>query len=397
MTHSTKETSQDDGLNQATIETSEDNESNQNSTEHAHSPVLTLDYWFSSKFNFIRATGMLLAVTMVLLLISGIFLLMYYQPNINTAFDSVNYTIMTEVEFGWLWRHIHSVAGSVGFMIMYIHMFVTIYEGHYKKGGRETLWMSGTFLLIAYSLESFSGYMLPWGQMSYWAGSVITNLFAGGSLHLDGLVQWVRGDYVMAQAYLNRFFMLHVVVVPGVIIGLLVWHFPPKYTSVKKGGSKLSAFAKNFYSKDIMLISMYLVFFFYLVFYNYGFSMETTNFEIVDGLKTPAHIYPEWYFLWSYELLRPFPIDLGLIIFGISQIIFFFVPALDRSPNAVDASRRGLFKYWFWLLLIDMIVLTLLGKLPPTGMYQVTGLIASLVFCALWMALPVITKFEKKV
>jgi len=425
MTHSTKETSPDDGLDQGltTKETSPDNgldtkktspvdglskglpikktspvdRLDQNLAVCDDSPVMTLEYWFPKKFNFIRITGILIAVTMALLLISGIFLMMYYQPNIDLAFDSVNYTIMTEVAYGWLWRHIHSVAGSIGFLLLYIHMFVTIYEGHYKKGGRETLWMSGTFLLIAYSLESFSGYMLPWGQMSYWAGSVITNLFAGGSLHLDGVVEWVRGDYVMGQAYLNRFFMLHIVIVPIAIVGLLVWHFPAKYTSVKKGGSKLVAFSKNFYSKDIVPISIYLVFFFYLVFYNYGFAMETANFDVVNGLTTPAHIYPEWYFLWSYELLRPFSIDVGLIIFGISQVIFFALPALDRSPNAVAANRRGLFKYWFWILLIDMIVLTLLGKLPPTGIYQATGLVASIVFCALWAALPIITKFEKKV
>jgi len=378
--------------------------------------VMATEYWIPKNINFLWAMGMVLAVTFGLLLVSGIFLLMYYQPNVATAFDSVNYTIMREVEFGWLWRHVHGVAASVVFLIIYIHMFTGIYYGSYKKG-REMIWISGMLLFVAFSAEAFSGYMLPWGQMSYWAGMVITNLFAGGSLHADGLVEWIRGDYVPAQAFLTRFFMLHVLLIPLAILGLIGLHFAAlriphvnnqdgeeidfdaeakKYLAGDKAGSKVIRFANDFMAKDMMVVAFYLFFFFYLVFFHYDFAMDPVNFDPADGLKTPAHIYPEWYFLWSYEILRPFPTDPGLIAFAFAQVIFFLLPFLDRSPNAVPANRRGLFKIWFWAMLVDMIVLTAMGKLPPQGIFSTIGLYAALTFIGLWVVLPFITKLERK-
>lgn len=379
--------------------------------------VLQKEYWIPKNINFLWAMGMVLAITFGILLISGIFLLMYYQPNVDTAFDSVNYTIMREVGFGWLWRHVHAVAASVVFLIIYIHMFTGIYYGSYKKG-REVIWISGMLLFVAFSAEAFSGYMLPWGQMSYWAGMVITNLFSLGSLEFNGLVEWIRGDYVPAQAFLDRFFMLHVLLIPLAILALIGVHFgalrlphvnnqdgeefdfdleAEKYKAGDKKGSKVIAFANDFLSKDIFVVSIYLIFFFYLVFWQYGFAMDPVNFDPADGLKTPAHIYPEWYFLWSYEILRPFSKDIGLIAFGFAQVIFVLLPFLDRSPNAVPARRRGLFFIWFWLMLIDMIALTAMGKLPPEGIYSTIGLVAAVVFIGLWVILPFITMFEKKV
>ena len=186
--------------------------------------VLAKEYWIPKDINFLWAMGMVLAITFGILLVSGIFLLMYYQPNVNTAFDSVNYVIMQEVGFGWLWRHVHAVAASVVFLIIYIHMFTGIYYGSYKKG-REIIWISGMLLFVAFSAEAFSGYMLPWGQMSYWAGMVITNLFSAGSLELNGVVEWIRGDYVPGQAFLTRFFMLHVLLIPLAILALIGIHF----------------------------------------------------------------------------------------------------------------------------------------------------------------------------
>ncbi len=378
--------------------------------------VLAKEYWIPKDINFLWAMGMVLAVTFGILLVSGIFLLMYYQPNIATAFDSVNYTIMQEVEFGWLWRHVHAVAASVVFLIIYIHMFTGIYYGSYKKG-REMIWISGMLLFVTFSAEAFSGYMLPWGQMSYWAGMVITNLFSAGSLELNGVVEWIRGDYVPAQAFLTRFFMLHVLLLPLAILALIGIHFgalriphvnnqngeeidfkaeAEKYKAGNKAASKVIAFANDFMSKDLFIVAVYLVFFFYLVFWNYSFAMDPVNFDPADGLVTPAHIYPEWYFLWSYEILRPFSKDIGLIAFGFAQVIFFLLPFLDRSPNAVPANRRGLFSLWFWIMLVDMIVLTAMGKLPPEGVYSTIGLVAALVFIGLWIILPIITKLEKK-
>jgi len=378
--------------------------------------VLAFEYWIPKNINFLWAMGMVLAATFGLLLISGIFLLMYYQPNVDTAFDSVNYTIMTEVGYGWLWRHIHGVGASVVFLVIYIHMFTGIYYGSYKRG-RELIWLSGMGLFVAFSAEAFSGYMLPWGQMSYWAGMVITNLFSGGSLEAYGLVEWIRGDYVPGQAFLTRFFMLHVLLLPLVIIGLIVLHFGtlriPHVNNqdgedfdyeeaarlYKEGNvkdSKVIPFQPVFLAKDIFVMGVYFIFFFYLVFYHFEFAMDPVNFDPADGLKTPAHIYPEWYFLWSYEILRPFSKDLGLIAFAIAQVIFFALPFLDKSENVAPASRRGLFKFWFWAMLIDVLILTFMGKLPPQGIWNVIGLISALVFFALWIALPIITKKEKK-
>lgn len=405
MAHFTKATSVKDWLNQRlAIEKVE--------------KVMASEYWIPKNINFLWAMGMILVVTFVLLLVSGIFLLMYYVPTVDEAFDSVNYTIMREVDFGWLWRHVHGVAASVVFLIIYIHMFTGIYYGSYKKG-REMIWISGMLLFVAFSAEAFSGYMLPWGQMSYWAGMVITNLFAGGSLHADFLVEWIRGDYVPAQAFLGRFFMLHVLLIPVAIMALIGLHFAAlriphvnnqdgeevdfdaeskKYLAGDKAGSKVMRFANDFMSKDMMVVGIFLIFFFYLVFYNYGFAMDPVNFDPADGLKTPTHIYPEWYFLWSYEILRPFNIDLGLVLFGFAQVIFIFLPFLDRSPNTIPANRRGAaFKVWFWLMLSNMIVLTAMGKLPPEGVFSTIGLVSAIVFIVQWLALPIITSMEKKV
>ncbi len=379
--------------------------------------VLAKEYWIPKDINFLWAMGMVLAITFGLLLVSGIFLLMYYQPNVNLAFDSVNYTIMKEVEFGWLWRHIHGVAASVVFLIIYIHMFTGIYYGSYKKG-RELIWISGMLLFVTFSAEAFSGYMLPWGQMSYWAGMVITNLFSLGDLHMNGLVEWIRGDYVPGQAFLNRFFMLHVLLLPLVIMALIGLHFgtlriphvnnqegeeidfeeeAAKYKAGKKAESKVIAFANDFLAKDMFVVSVFLIFFFYLVFYHYDFAMDPVNFDPADPLKTPAHIYPEWYFLWSYEILRPFSTNVGLVAFGFAQVIFFLLPFLDKSPNAKPAHKRGLFKVWFWVMLVDMIILTAMGKLPPEGIFSTIGLYAALTFIGLWIILPIITKMEKEV
>jgi len=323
---------------------------------------------------------------------------------------------MSEVGYGWLWRHVHGVGASVVFLVIYIHMFTGIYYGSYKRG-RELIWLSGMGLFVAFSAEAFSGYMLPWGQMSYWAGMVITNLFSGGSLHADGLVEWIRGDYVPGQAFLNRFFMLHVLLMPLLIIGLIVLHFGTLriphvnnqdgedfdfeeaarlYKEGKIKESKVIPFKPVFLSKDVFVMGIYFIFFFYLVFYHFEFAMDPVNFDPANPLKTPTHIYPEWYFLWSYEILRPFPTDPGLMAFGFAQVIFLALPFLDRSPNVAPASRRGLFKYWFWAILLDMILLTFMGKLPPQGAWSVIGLMAALFFFVLWIALPIITSREKK-
>lgn len=386
--------------------------------------VLMTEYWIPKNINFLWAMGVILTTLFVILLVTGLFLLMYYKPDIHQAFDSVNFTIMQEVEYGWLWRHIHGVAASVVFLVIYIHMLAGIYYGSYKRG-REMIWISGMLLFMTFSAEAFSGYMLPWGQMSYWAAQVITNLFGGIPIIGDALVVWIRGDYAVADPTLTRFFMLHVVLLPLVILLLIVVHFytlrvphvnnqdgevldfdleAEKFLSGAKRESKVIPFWPGFLSKDFMVISIFMIFFFYLVCFHYSFALDPINFDPANSLKTPPHIYPEWYFLWSYEVLRGFffdiagvaAADIGLAAFGFANGIFLILPLLDRSPVVAPAHRRGAFFIWFWLLVIDMIVLTIFGKLPPTGTNAWVGFFAAVTFIGLFVLLPIITMFEKR-
>ncbi len=381
--------------------------------------VLMTEYWIPKNINFLWAMGVILLTLFGVLVVSGIFLLMYYKPDAKMAFDSVNFTIMQEVAYGWLWRHMHATAASMIFVIIYIHMFVGIYYGSYKKG-REMIWISGMILFVVFSAEAFSGYMLPWGQMSYWAAAVITNLFGGIPFIGADVVEWIRGNYVVADSTLTRFFMLHVFLLPIAIILLVGVHFyslriphvnnqegeeidfeleEKKFIEGKKKESKVIPFWPVFLSKDIFVVCAFMVFFFYLVCYHYDFAMDPINFERANSLKTPPHIYPEWYFLWSYEVLRGFffSADLGLMAFGVAQVIFFLLPFLDRSPVVAPAHKRPAFMVWFWLLIIDMIVLTIYGKLPPLGIGKYIGLVGSITFLALFfVVLPIITIAESR-
>jgi ubiquinol-cytochrome c reductase cytochrome b subunit len=386
--------------------------------------VMMTEYWIPKDVNFLWAMGVVLAVTFKILIISGIFLMMYYKPDVNLAFDSVNYTIMQEVAYGWLFRHMHAVAASVVFLIIYIHMLTGIYYGSYKKG-REMIWISGMLLFVTFSAAGFSGYMLPWGQMSYWAAMVITNLFGGVPLIGDALVVWIRGDFNVADATLTRFFMLHVFLLPIVIIGVIALHFyslrvphvnnqegadidfdaeAEKYLAGNKKDSKVIPFWPVFLSKDFAVLGVFLIFYFYLVFFHYGFAMDPINFDPADNMVTPPHIYPEWYFLWSYEVLRGFffdiagikAFDLGLAAFGVANVIFFLLPFIDRDPEVLPAYRRPRFNIWFWILIVDLLVLTVYGKLPPTGVNAWVGFFASVTFLVLFIALPFVTKADAK-
>ncbi len=385
--------------------------------------VLAAEYWVPKNINFLWAMGVVLLTMFSILVISGIFLLMYYKPDTKLAFDSVNYTIMQEVWFGWLWRHMHAVAASVVFLVIYIHMFTGIYYASYKRG-REMIWISGMLLFVTFSAEAFSGYMLPWGQMSYWAAQVITNLFGGIPFIGKDLVVWIRGNFYVSDPTLTRFFMLHVLLMPLIIMAIIGLHFyslrfphvnnqegeeidfdaeAEKYKAGLKKESKVIPFWPVFISKDLFVLGVFLIFYFYLVFYHYEFAMDPINFDPANPMKTPPHIYPEWYFLWSYEVLRGFffpvgslsAMDMGLIAFGIANVIFFALPWFDKNDEVAPAARRSGFFVWFWLMVIDMIILTIWGKLPPTGFNAYIGYVAAVGFLALWAALPAVTARKK--
>lgn len=392
--------------------------------------VMVAEYWIPKNISFLWAMGVILLALFVLLIISGLMLMCYYKPDTMLAFDSVNKTIMQEVEYGWLWRHMHAIAASVTFLIIYIHTLTGIYYRSYKQG-REMIWISGIILMVVFSAEAFSGYMLPWGQMSYWAAQVITQLFGGIPFIGDAVVEWMRGDYAVSDPTLTRFFMLHVCLLPLVVIVALALHFyalrfphvnnltgeeidfdleAEKYLEGKTKESKVIPFWPGFLAKDFYYVSIFMVFFFYLVGFNFGFAMDPINFDPANSLKTPPHIYPEWYFLWEYEILRGFffdvgPLkaaDIGLIAFAFAMVSLAFIPWLDRSDVVAPAHKNKGFFVWFWVLLVDMILLSVFGKLPADGFTlgianTYIGFVLSIIYILLILvALPLVTIAERK-
>ena len=392
--------------------------------------VMVAEYWIPKNISFLWAMGVILLALFVLLIISGLMLMCYYKPDTMLAFDSVNKTIMQEVEYGWLWRHMHAIAASVTFLIIYIHTLTGIYYRSYKQG-REMIWISGIILMVVFSAEAFSGYMLPWGQMSYWAAQVITQLFGGIPFIGDAVVEWMRGDYAVSDPTLTRFFMLHVCLLPLVVIVALALHFyalrfphvnnltgeeidfdleAEKYLEGKTKESKVIPFWPGFLAKDFYYVSIFMVFFFYLVGFNFGFAMDPINFDPANSLKTPPHIYPEWYFLWEYEILRGFffdvgPLkaaDIGLIAFAFAMVSLAFIPWLDRSDIVAPAHKNKGFFVWFWVLLVDLILLSIFGKLPADGFTfgianTYIGFVLSMLYIILILvALPLVTIAERK-
>ena len=392
--------------------------------------VMVAEYWIPKNISFLWAMGVILLALFVLLIISGLMLMCYYKPDTVLAFDSVNKTIMQEVEYGWLWRHMHAIAASVTFLIIYIHTLTGIYYRSYKQG-REMIWISGIILMVVFSAEAFSGYMLPWGQMSYWAAQVITQLFGGIPFIGDAVVEWMRGDYAVSDPTLTRFFMLHVCLLPLVVIVALALHFyalrfphvnnltgeeidfdleAEKYLEGKTKESKVIPFWPGFLAKDFYYVSIFMVFFFYLVGFNFGFAMDPINFDPANSLKTPPHIYPEWYFLWEYEILRGFffdvgPLkaaDIGLIAFAFAMVSLAFIPWLDRSDVVAPAHKNKGFFVWFWVLLVDLILLSIFGKLPADGFTfgianTYIGFVLSMLYIILILvALPLVTIAERK-
>ncbi|WP_299229996.1 cytochrome bc complex cytochrome b subunit [Sulfurihydrogenibium sp.] len=370
--------------------------------------VMLTEYYVPKNINFLWSFGVLVMLVFAILIVSGIFLLMYYKPDAHLAFDSVNKTIMMDVEYGWLFRHTHAVGASIMFLVLFIHMARGIYYGSFKPP-REIVWITGYILFVLMSATAFTGYLLPWGQMSYWAAQTITTLFEKIPFIGPDLVVWIRGNYIVEDATLTRFFALHVVFLPLLLIVFTAIHLyavripgsnnedGEHYTKEEKKHGKGIPFWPVFMAKEFFVMSVFLIFFFYLVFYQYKFAMDPINFQPADYLQTPMHIYPEWYFLAFYEVLRGFFFsqNLGLIAFVLSMFIAAFLPWLDKSP-IVSGKHRPIYKVLFWIFIADFVFLTILGKLPPTGLYAWLGFVGSLIYFAFFLALPIVSKIEKK-
>jgi ubiquinol-cytochrome c reductase cytochrome b subunit len=374
------------------------------------------EYYAPKNFNFWYFFGSLALLVLVIQIVTGIFLTMSYKPDGNMAFGSVEY-IMRDVDWGWVIRYAHSTGASAFFAVVYLHMFRGLMYGSYKKP-RELLWIFGCLIYLALMAEAFFGYLLPWGQMSYWGAQVIVNLFAAVPVIGDDLSLWIRGDFVVSDATLNRFFAFHVIAVPLVLVGLVVAHIialhevgsnNPDGVEIKKNkgpdGKPLDGipFHPYYTVKDIVGVVVFLMIFFAIVFFAPemgGFFLEHPNFEPANPLKTPPHIAPVWYFTPFYAILRAVPSIAGsafpgVMAMGAAVVILFFLPWLDRSPVKSIRYRGLCFKLLLFLFVADFIMLGYLGMQPTTDLYKLLAQIGTVYYFVFFAALAIIPKFER--
>ncbi len=371
------------------------------------------EYYAPKNFNFWYFFGSLALLVLVIQIVSGIFLTMHYKPDAAMAFASVEY-IMRDVDYGWLIRYIHSTGASMFFVVVYLHMFRGLIYGSYRQP-RELIWIFGVIIYLVLMGEAFMGYLLPWGQMSYWGAQVIINLFAAIPFVGEDLSIWIRGDYVVGDATLNRFFAFHVIALPLVLLGLVVAHLValhevgsnnPDGVEIKKlkdeNGHPLDGipFHPYYTVKDILGVVVFLMVFSAIVFFAPemgGYFLEANNFIPADPLKTPEHIAPVWYFTPYYAILRAVPPVLGsqfpgVALMGVAVLIFFALPWLDKSPVKSIRYRGPKFKIALTLFVIAFIGLGILGILPATPLYTWIARILSVVYFAFFLLMPWYTK-----
>ena len=378
------------------------------------------EYYAPKNFNFWYFFGSLAMLVLVIQIVTGIFLTMNYNPDgtlngagIPVAFASVEY-IMRDVAGGWIIRYMHSTGASMFFVVVYLHMFRGLIYGSYKQP-RELVWVFGCLIFLCLMAEAFMGYLLPWGQMSFWGAQVIVNLF--GSIPVIGpdLSVWIRGDFVVSDATLNRFFALHVIAVPLVLLALVVAHLialhevgsnNPDGVEIKKlkdeKGIPLDGipFHPYYTVKDIFGVAVFLIVFSIIVFFlpeMGGYFLEHPNFDQADPLKTPPHIAPVWYFTPFYAILRAIPSFLGTQVWGVigmgaAVVVIAFLPWLDRSPIKSIRYRGSKFKFMLVLFIIAFIGLGILGAMPPTAGRTLISQILSFVYFAFFLGMPFYTK-----
>jgi ubiquinol-cytochrome c reductase cytochrome b subunit len=362
-------------------------------------------YYAPKNFNIWYFFGSLALLVLVMQLVTGIFLTMFYKPGELTSFDSVEF-IMREVDSGWLIRYLHSTGASAFFIVVYLHMFRALLYGSYKPP-RELLWIFGMLVYLALMAEAFMGYVLPWGNMSFWGAQVIVNLF--GTIPVIGppLVEWIRGDYGIADATLNRFFALHVVAIPLGLLLLVVLHLValrqtgsnnPDGIEIKKNlgpdGHPVDGipFHPYYTVKDIFGVGVFFILFTIVVFFVPTFGglfLEGPNFDPANPMSTPEHIAPVWYFTPYYAILRAVPDQrMGALLMGLAVVLFLFLPWLDRSPVKSMRYRGPISKLMLTLFVIAFITLGYLGLEPPSGLYTVLARIFAVVYFAFFLLMP---------
>ena len=370
------------------------------------------EYYAPKNFNFWYFFGSLALLVLVLQIVTGIFLTMNYKPDAATAFASVEY-IMRDVEWGWLIRYLHSTGASAFFVVVYLHMFRGLIYGSYKQP-RELVWIFGMLIYVALMAEAFMGYLLPWGQMSYWGAQVIISLFGAIPVVGEQLALWIRGDFVVADATLNRFFAFHVIALPIVLLGLVVAHIialhevgsnNPDGVEIKKNkgadGKPVDGipFHPYYTVKDIVGVVVFLFIFSLVLFYapeGGGWFLEKDNFVPADPLKTPEHIVPLWYFTPFYAILRAVPDKLmGVMAMGGAIVFLFLLPWLDRSPVKSIRYRGPLFKFALTLFIISFVALGYLGTQAATPGFTLAAQIFSVIYFAFFIFMPIYTKIDK--
>ena len=370
------------------------------------------EYYASKNFNFWYVFGVLAFVVLIIQFLSGIFLTMNYKPSSAEAFASVEY-IMRDVEWGWLIRYMHSTGASFFFIVVYLHMFRAMLYGSYKKP-RELLWIIGMMIFFVLFAEAFSGYLLPWGQMSYWGAQVIISLFGAIPVVGDGIVEFIRGDYSISDITLNRFFALHVIALPLALIGLVFVHIvalhevgssnPDGIEIKKKKGSDgipLDGVAFHPYhtSKDLVAIIIFLMLFCAVIFFAPemgGYFLEYANFEPANLMATPEHIAPVWYFTPFYSILRAVPDKLwGAMLMGGSVLLPMFLPWLDRSRVRSIRYRGWIYKSALTCFAISFIALGWLGTQPAEAVYVLAARFFGIIYFAFFLLMPYYTAIDK--
>jgi ubiquinol-cytochrome c reductase cytochrome b subunit len=387
------------------------------------------EYYAPKNFNFWYFFGGLAIVVLAIQILSGIFLTMHYKPDAERAFASVEY-IMRDVPLGWLIRYIHSTGASMFFVVIYLHMFRALMYGSYRKP-RELLWIFGMVIYLCLMAEAFFGYLLPWGQMSFWGAQVIVNLFGAIPFIGPDLAVWIRGDYVVSDATLNRFFALHVIAVPIALLGLVVAHIislhevgsnNPDGIEIKKNknpetGKPIDGipFHPYYTVKDIFGVVVFLIIFAAIVFFAPemgGYFLEHNNFIPADPLKTPPHIAPVWYFTPFYSILRAVPPMFGsqfpgVMAMGAAVVILFLLPWLDRSPVRSIRYKGPIFKWSLAVFVLSFVILGYLG-LKPTNVWgqfgpwmsgadraTVVAQICTVIYFLFFLTMPVLSRLDK--
>jgi ubiquinol-cytochrome c reductase cytochrome b subunit len=368
-------------------------------------------YYAPKNFNVWYFFGSLALFVLVMQLATGIFLTMFYKPGELTSFDSVEY-IMREVDFGWLIRYLHSTGASAFFIVVYLHMFRAFLYGSYRAP-RELLWLIGMLVYLALMAEAFMGYVLPWGNMSFWGAQVIVNLF--GTIPAIGtpLVEWIRGDYGIADATLNRFFALHVVALPLALLLLVMLHLAalhqtgsnnPDGIEIKEkvgpDGKPLDGipFHPYYTVKDLVGVGVFLLLFALVVFFTPtlgGLFLEAPNFEPANPMSTPEHITPAWYFTPYYAILRAVPDQrMGALLMLLAVVSFLFLPWLDRSPVKSMRYRGWISRTALALFAVSFVALGYLGMQPAEGLSVVLARIFAAIYFAFFLLMPFYSRID---